>query len=93
MKGHTYNMLFLCTENSARSILAECLLRELGKGRLQSFQRRQLPKGEADPLALELLRGQGFSTDVLCLKSWDKFAALGAPLMDFVFTVCDPAAR
>jgi arsenate reductase (thioredoxin) len=92
MSVRTYNLLFLCTGNSARSILAECLLRQLGKGTFNGFSAGSFPKGEVHPLALWLLREQGFSTEGLRSKSWDEFAAPGAPIMDFVFTVCDQAA-
>ena len=90
--NRTYNVLFLCTGNSARSILAECLLRELGKGGFNAFSAGSFPKGEVHPLALGLLREQGFATEGLRSKSWNEFAAPGAPAMDFVFTVCDQAA-
>jgi len=92
MSGRTYNALFLCTGNSARSILAECLLRELGKGRFQAFSAGSFPKREVHALALRLVREQGFATGGLRAKSWDEFAVPGAPVMDFVFTVCDQAA-
>jgi arsenate reductase len=92
MKVRTYNVLFLCTGNSARSILAECLLRQLGKSSFNPFSAGSFPKGEVHPLALRLLREQGFSTDGLRSKSWNEFAGAQAPVMDFVFTVCDQAA-
>ena len=92
MSARAYNVLFLCTGNSARSILAECLLRQLGEGTFDGFSAGSFPKGEVHPLALRLLRKQGFSTEALRSKSWDEFAAPGAPVMDFVFTVCDQAA-
>jgi arsenate reductase (thioredoxin) len=92
MSGRTFNVLFLCTGNSARSILAECLLRQLGKGSFNGFSAGSFPKGEVHPLALRLLTEQGFFTEDLRSKSWNEFATPGAPVMDFVFTVCDQAA-
>jgi arsenate reductase len=87
-----FNVLFLCTGNSARSILAESLLRALGEGRFNVFSAGSFPKGEVHPLALQLLKEQGFPLEGLRSKSWDEFARPGAPAMDFVFTVCDQAA-
>jgi len=92
MSGRAYNVLFLCTGNSARSILAECLLRQLGSGVFNAFSAGSFPKGEVHPLALRLLSEQGFSIEGLRSKSWHEFAVAGAPVMDFVFTVCDQAA-
>jgi arsenate reductase len=92
MTGRTYNVLFLCTGNSARSILAECLLRQLGRGSFNAFSAGSFPKGEVHPFALRLLSEQGFSTEGLRSKSWNEFAMAQAPVMDFVFTVCDQAA-
>jgi len=88
----TYNILFLCTGNSARSILAECALNRLGGGRFNAYSAGSFPKGIVHPFALELLRRQNFPTDHLRSKSWDEFAASHAPRLDFVFTVCDKAA-
>jgi len=92
MSARAYNVLFLCTGNSARSIVAECLLRQLGEGTFNGFSAGSFPKGEVHPLALRLLHEQGLSTQGLRSKSWDEFAAPDAPAMDFVFTVCDQAA-
>lgn len=92
MGSRVYNVLFLCTGNSARSILAEATMNRLGAGQFRAFSAGSFPKGEVHPRTLEVLRELGFSTDGLRSKSWDEFAAAGAPEMDFIFTVCDSAA-
>jgi arsenate reductase len=92
MIGKTYNTLFLCTGNSARSILAEVLIEHWGKGRFHGFSAGSFPKGVVHPLVLELLGKLDLRTNRLRSKSWDEFARPGAPTMDFVFTVCDQAA-
>jgi arsenate reductase (thioredoxin) len=87
-----YNVLFLCTGNSARSILAEVLLDHFGKGRFKAYSAGSLSKGAVHPLAVELLERLHLPTAGLRSKSWEEFARPGAPVMDFVFTVCDQAA-
>lgn len=87
-----YNVLFLCTGNSARSILGEALINHVGNGRFRGFSAGSTPRGEIHPLTLATLQKAGVSTDGLRSKPWDEFAVPEAPKMDFVFTVCDNAA-
>lgn len=92
MPDRIYNVLFLCTGNSARSILAEAMLNKDGQGRFRAFSAGSQPKGQPHPIALQVLEETEYSTAGLRSKSWDEFAAPGAPQLDFVFTVCDNAA-
>lgn len=94
MAEPTYRVLFLCTGNSARSILAEAVMNHVAShdGRFKGYSAGSFPKSEPNPYALELLRRNHIATDDLRSKSWDEFAAEGAPKLDFVFTVCDQAA-
>jgi arsenate reductase len=87
-----FNVLFLCTGNSARSIIGESILNKDGAGRFKAYSAGSHPKGTVNPLAIKVLRDSGYPTDGLASKPWDVFAEPGAPKMDFVFTVCDDAA-
>ena len=92
MAGKTYDVLFICTGNSARSILAEALLNQAGHGRFKAYSAGSHPTGIVNPDALEALRVMGVPANDVRSKNWDEFAAPGAPSMDFIFTVCDSAA-
>ena len=92
MIDRIYNVLFLCTGNTARSILAESIMRRDGQGRFRSFSAGSQPKGQVNPFALKVLASANYPTDGMRSKRWEEFAAPDAPVMDFVFTVCDNAA-
>jgi protein-tyrosine-phosphatase len=92
MADTPYNVLFICTGNSARSIIAESLINRWGAGKFRGYSAGSHPRGEIHPLAIYELEQNGYATEGLRSKSWDEFTAPGAPRMDFVFTVCDTAA-
>jgi arsenate reductase len=92
MTDGVFNVLFLCTHNSARSIIAECIMNRLGAGRFTGFSAGSAPRGSVNPYAIDLLRNQNYDIAALRSKDWAEFAQDGAPRMDFVFTVCDDAA-
>ena len=93
MNDQIYNVLFLCTGNSARSILAEATLNRVGAGRFKAFSAGSHPKGAVHPYSLQLLKNLNYDTSFACSKDWEEFAVPGAPEMNFVFTVCDNAAN
>jgi arsenate reductase (thioredoxin) len=92
MAERPFNVLFLCTGNSARSIIAEAILNKAGQGRFLAYSGGSQPKGRVNPGTISLLQGLGYDTAVFRSKSWDEFTKPGAPRFDFVFTVCDNAA-
>ena len=92
MPDRPYNVLFLCTGNSARSIIAESVLNNLGTGKFRAYSAGSRPKGRVHPQTIALLQGLGYDTSKVRSKSWDEFARSGAPEFDFIFTVCDDAA-
>jgi protein-tyrosine-phosphatase len=93
MNSRPYNVLFLCTHNSARSVIAECILNRLGQGRFKAYSAGSQPSGQVHPMALALLKKLNYATSELRSKSWEEFAKPNAPQLDFVFTVCDDAAN
>ena len=93
MRERPYNVLFLCTHNSARSVIAECVMKRLGAGKFKAFSAGSQPSGKVHPNAIELLQQLNYDTSGLRSKSWEEFAQPGAPQLDCVFTVCDDAAE
>lgn len=87
-----FNVLFLCTHNSARSVLAEAILNKVGAGKFRAYSAGSQPRGQVNPNTIKLLDGLGYDTSIFSSKSWDEFAKPGAPQIDFIFTVCDDAA-
>ena len=92
IKDKVYNVLFICTGNSARSIMAEVILNHLGQGRFKAYSAGSHPRGAIHPMTLKLLANQHYDIEGLRSKSWSEFVQAGAPVMDFIFTVCDQAA-
>ena len=92
MADRVFNVLFLCTHNSARSIMAEALLNTIGRARFQAFSSGSAPSGRVNPFAIEIAKTLGYRTENIRSKSWDEFAKPGAPHMDIIITVCDSAA-
>lgn len=93
MTDRSYNVLFLCTHNSARSVIGECILNSVGAGRFKGYSAGSQPKGQIHPHAISLLKQLNYDVSGLRSKSWEEFAQAGAPPLDFVFTVCDNAAN
>ncbi|OYW57243.1 MAG: ArsR family transcriptional regulator [Hyphomicrobium sp. 32-62-53] len=93
MSDRVFNVLFLCTHNSARSVIAETIMNDLGKGRFKAFSAGSQPSGRINPHAIDMLSKLNYDVSALRSKSWNEFAAPGAPQLDFVFTVCDDAAN
>src|SRR3990167_5166259 len=92
MPERIYNVLFLCTGNSARSVMAEAILNKIGRGKFRAFSAGSQPRGQINPHTIQLLAKLGYETSAYRSKSWEEFARAGAPKLDFVFTVCDEAA-